>query len=94
MNNPELGNYDFDVNCFSYNELANAEKRGNIIIMHHETYNPEHDGSESRIFTAMASPYKYNGKNILAIAFMLMISTPAFGLSDSEYRRIGDRIRC
>ena len=49
-----------------YARVYEAEKRGNIIIMRGETYEPEH-GSEGSTFTARAKPYKYNGKNTWAI---------------------------
>ena len=44
-----------------YARVYEAEKRGNVIIMRGETYEPEH-GSEGSTFTATAKPYKYNGK--------------------------------
>lgn len=43
-----------------------AEKRGNVIIMRGETYDPEH-GIEGSTFTATAKSYKYGGKNTWAI---------------------------
>ena len=43
-----------------------AEKRGNVIIMRGETYDPEHD-IEGSTFTAIAKSYKYGGKNTWAI---------------------------
>ena len=49
-----------------YAKVYEAEKRGNVIIMRGETYEPEH-GSESSTFTAIAEPYKYGDKNTWAI---------------------------
>lgn len=49
-----------------YARVYEAEKRGNVIIMRGETYEPEH-GSEGSTFTARAKPYKYNGKDTWAI---------------------------
>lgn len=48
-----------------------AEKRGNIIIMRGETYDPEHPVKGST-FTARAKPYKYNGKNTWAIVSLVV----------------------
>ena len=44
-----------------------AEKRGNVIIMRGETYDPDHDDLEGSPFTARARPYRYNGKDTWAI---------------------------
>ena len=49
-----------------YAKVYEAEKRGNVIIMRGETYEPEH-GSEGSTFTARAKPYKYGGKNTWSI---------------------------
>ena len=51
----------------TYARVYEAEKRGNIIIMRGETYDPEHDYVEGSKFTARAKPYKYGGKNTWAI---------------------------
>ena len=48
-----------------------AEKRGNVIIMRGETYDPEHP-IEGSTFTARAKPYKYNGKNTWAIVSLVV----------------------
>ena len=49
-----------------YARVDEVEKRGSIIIMRGETYEPEH-GLEGSTFTARAKPYKYDGKNTWAI---------------------------
>ena len=49
-----------------YARVYEAEKRGNVIIMRGETYEPEH-GSKGSTLTARAKPYKNGGKDTWAI---------------------------
>ena len=47
--------------------VYNAEKEDGFIIMTGKTYWPDNDEIEGRTFTAIAEPYKYNGKNTWVI---------------------------
>ena len=49
-----------------YAKVYEVKKRGDVIVMRGETYEPEHD-SEGSTFTAVAKPYKYDGKNTWSI---------------------------
>ena len=44
-----------------------AEKSDGLVIMRGKTYYPDNEEIEGKNFTAIAEPYKYNGKNTWAI---------------------------
>lgn len=48
-------------------KVYEVEKRDGVVIMSGKTYYPDHEDIEGNAFTAIAEPYKYNGKNTWAI---------------------------